>query len=106
MKMIIAVIQDKDASRLVERLIDDNFRATKLATTGGFLKSGNTTLLIGTENPRVDACLQIIKDNSGSREQIDAPVTQLGIDASFPPVKLEVGGATVFVMPIEKYVQF
>ena len=49
MKLIVAVVQDKDSVRLVEALVEKGYRSTKLASTGGFLKSGNTTLLIGVE---------------------------------------------------------
>ena len=45
MKLVLAIVQDDDAIDLIEELTDNNFRVTKLATTGGFLKSGNTTLI-------------------------------------------------------------
>ncbi|PLT32627.1 cyclic-di-AMP receptor [Bacillus sp. V5-8f] len=109
MKMIIAVVQDKDSQRLLNQLVDHNFRATKLATTGGFLKSGNTTFMIGTEDIRVDKCLEIIKESCQSRQQLVAPVSPMGgnADSYVPyPVEIEVGGATVFVLPIESFVQF
>lgn len=47
MKLVIAIVQDEDASRLVGKMMDSGYRVTKLATTGGFLKAGNTTLLTG-----------------------------------------------------------
>lgn len=109
MKLIIAVVQDQDSNRLSGALVDHNFRATKLASTGGFLKSGNTTFLIGTEDIRVDKALQIIKDNCQSREQMVAPVSPMGgnADSFVPyPVEVEVGGATVFVLPIEQFHNF
>lgn len=109
MKLIIAVVQDKDSTKLLGDLVDNNFRATKLATTGGFLKSGNTTFLIGTEELRVNNALEIIKKNCKSREQLVAPVTPMGgnTDSYVPyPVEVEVGGATVFVMPVDKFYQF
>ncbi|OCA88482.1 hypothetical protein F7984_00170 [Pradoshia sp. D12] len=109
MKLIIAVVQDKDSTKLLGDLVDNNFRATKLATTGGFLKSGNTTFLIGTEELRVNKALEIIKKNCKSREQLVAPVTPMGgnTDSYVPyPVEVEVGGATVFVMPVDKFYQF
>lgn len=109
MKLIIAVVQDKDSTKLLSDLVDNNFRATKLATTGGFLKSGNTTFMIGTEELRVKKALEIIKRNCQSREQLIAPVTPMGgnADSYVPyPVEVEVGGATVFVMPVDKFYQF
>lgn len=109
MKMIIAVVQDKDSNRLSAALVDHNFQATKLASTGGFLKSGNTTFLIGTEDYRVDKALAIIKDNCQSRNQLVAPVSPMGghADSYVPyPIEVQVGGATVFVLPIEGFHQF
>ncbi|WP_050613550.1 cyclic-di-AMP receptor [Bacillus testis] len=109
MKMIIAVVQDKDSNRLSSALVEHNFRATKLATTGGFLKSGNTTFMIGTEEIRVNKALQVIKDSCQSREQFVAPISPMGgnADSYVPyPVEVQVGGATVFVLPVEQFHQF
>ena len=109
MKLIIAVVQDKDSTKLLSDLVDNNFRATKLASTGGFLKSGNTTFLIGTEELRVNKALEIIKNNCKAREQLVAPITPMGgnTDSYVPyPIEVEVGGATVFVMQVNKFYQF
>ncbi|RSK25463.1 hypothetical protein EJF36_00220 [Bacillus sp. HMF5848] len=109
MKLIMAVVQDQDSSRLSSALVKNNFRATKLASTGGFLKSGNTTFLIGTEDIRVDKALEIIKENCQNRGQLVAPVSPMGgnADSYVPyPVEVEVGGATVFVLPVEQFHQF
>lgn len=109
MKLIIAVVQDKDSNRLSEALINTNYRATKLASTGGFLKAGNTTFLIGTEDEQVDDVLQIIKENCQSREQLIAPISPMGgnADSYVPyPVEVQIGGATVFILPVEHFEQF
>lgn len=109
MKLIIAVTQDKDANRLVDVLGEEDFKTTKLATTGGFLKEGNTTLMIGCEDEYVDKALELIRDNCSQREQMVAPISPMGgnADSYIPkPVKVEVGGATVFIMPIESFYQF
>jgi uncharacterized protein YaaQ len=109
MKMIIAVVQDQDSNKLSSALVEYNFRATKLASTGGFLKSGNTTFMIGTEDARVEKALAVIKENCQSREQLVAPVSPMGgnADSYVPyPVEVEVGGATVFVLPIEQFHHF
>src|SRR5690625_3759517 len=106
MKLIIAVVQDKDSNRLVTALSKENFRTTKLATTGGCLKEGNTTLMIGCEDEHIDEALKIIKDNCSQREQMVAPISPMGgnADSYIPkPVKVEVGGATVFILPIESF---
>ncbi|MBN8194361.1 cyclic-di-AMP receptor [Bacillus sp. MCCB 382] len=109
MKVIMAVVQDKDSNRLSNALMEHNFRSTKLASTGGFLKSGNTTFIIGTDDIRVDKALQVIKENCQSREQMVAPVSPMGgnADSYVPyPVEVAVGGATVFVLPVEQFHQF
>jgi uncharacterized protein YaaQ len=109
MKMIIAVVQDKDSSRLQDALVEKNYRATKLATTGGFLKAGNTTFMIGVEDAQIDEVMEIIRENCKSRNQMVAPVSPMGgnADAYVPyPVEVEVGGATVFVLPVESFQQF
>lgn len=109
MKLIMAVIQDKDSSRLINALGDEDFKTTKLASTGGFLKEGNTTLMIGCNDDQVDLALKVIRDNCSQREQMVAPISPMGgsADSYIPkPVKVEVGGATVFILPIEQFVQF
>ncbi|APH06747.1 cyclic-di-AMP receptor [Bacillus weihaiensis] len=109
MKLVIVVVQDQDSNKLLNALTDHNFRVTKLSSSGGFLKSGNTTFMIGTEDIRVDKALQIIKDNCKSRDQLVAPVSPMGgnADSFIPyPVEVEVGGATVFVLPVEQFHQF
>jgi|SRR5690625_3100998 len=109
MKLIIAVIQDKDTNRLINALSEKNFQTTKLATTGGFLKEGNTTLMIGCQDEHVEEALEIIKDSCSQREQMVAPISPMGGNADSyisKPVKVEVGGATVFVLPVESFYRF
>lgn len=109
MKLIIAVVQDKDSNRLSNALVEADYRATKLASTGGFLKSGNSTFLIGVEDEQVSPVLEIIKENCKAREQLVAPVSPMGgnADSYVPyPIEIQVGGATVFVVDVEKFEQF
>ncbi|HWL24995.1 MAG TPA: cyclic-di-AMP receptor [Ureibacillus sp.] len=109
MKLVVAVVQDQDSNRLAGALTKNNFRATKLASTGGFLRSGNTTFIIGTNDSLIPQLLDIIRDNCRSREQLVSPVSPLGgnADSYIPyPVEVEVGGATVFVLPIEQFHHF
>lgn len=106
MKLIIAVVQDKDAPRFVGQLVKAGFRATKLASTGGFLKEGNTTLLVGVEDGQVETVLDLVRASCRSREQLVTPLTSSGgnVDAYVPyPVEVIVGGATVFVLGVEQY---
>jgi len=106
MKLIIAIIQDEDASRLISALMDDGYSVTKLATTGGFLRAGNTTLLTGVEDDRVDGCLHIIEKVCKSRKQMAAsPMAAGGIAGMYAhiPIEVTVGGATVFVLDVEQF---
>ncbi|MBC7088461.1 MAG: cyclic-di-AMP receptor [Tissierellales bacterium] len=107
MKLIIAIVQDQDAPGLIEELMDKDFRVTKLASTGGFLKAGNTTLLSGVEDDKVDEILKIIEDNCKTREITTSllTVTMPG-DTYMPyPLEVRVGGATVFIVNVEKYLR-
>ena len=60
MKLVISIVQDDDALDLVDALNEKGYSVTKLATTGGFLKSGNTTLLAGVQKEKVDDVISII----------------------------------------------
>lgn len=109
MKLIVAIVQDEDASRLVAKIMEDGFGVTKLATTGGFLKAGNTTLLIGVEDERVNEALSIIEKICKSRTQIaPSPATMVGMSASYLsyPIEVRVGGATIFVLEVDQFKRF
>jgi uncharacterized protein YaaQ len=106
MKLIVAVVQDKDSIKLIEALMTKGYRATKLASTGGFLKEGNTTLLIGVDTDKVPEVLSIVRKTCKSREQLVTPLTPVGgpVDSYVPyPIEVIVGGATVFVVNVEQY---
>lgn len=109
MKLIVAIVQDEDASRLITALMNEGFSVTKLATTGGFLRAGNTTLLTGVEKDRVDGAMTVIEKICKSRNQIStspSPVSSnSGIYAPFP-VEVVVGGATVFVLDVDQFQKF
>ncbi len=109
MKLVIAIVQDEDAGRVVSALMDKGFGVTKLATTGGFLRAGNTTLISGVEDEKLDGALSIIERICKSREQITASATHMSGGASgvyVPyPIKVTVGGATVFVLEVEQFLK-
>ncbi|MFC4303322.1 cyclic-di-AMP receptor [Cohnella boryungensis] len=109
MKLLIAVVQDKDSNRLSNSLIAEGFRATKLASTGGFLRSGNTTFLIGIEDNQIQHILDVIRANCKVRDQLVTPVSPVSgaADSYIPfPVEVQVGGAAVFVLPVERFEHF
>ena len=106
MKLIIAIVQDEDVSRLVNNLMNDGFGVTKLATTGGFLRAGNTTLIIGVEDEKVSAALGIIQKVCKSRKQVaTSPSPIAGTTGVYVPYPIEVmiGGANVFVLNVEQF---
>ena len=109
MKLVIAIVHDEDAKKLLEHLTENEFRVTKLATTGGFLKAGNTTVLVGVEDHQVESVKTIIDENCKSRkEMLTAPAPISGTTGVFipNPVEVTVGGATVFVIDVEEYHKF
>ncbi len=106
MKLIIAIVQDEDASRLISTLMSDGYRVTKLATTGGFLRSGNTTLLVGVEDEKRKNAMSIIETVCKSRKQIatsPSPISgTTGVYVPYP-IEVTVGGATIFVLDVEQF---
>ncbi|HIZ20805.1 MAG TPA: cyclic-di-AMP receptor [Firmicutes bacterium] len=103
MKLVLAIVNKDDSSAVSTALTKEGFSVTKLATTGGFLMAGNTTFLVGVDDERVDQVLATIEKHSKKRTQM-IPSTSYGTSAyaSFP-VEVTVGGATVFVLNIERY---
>ena len=81
MKLIIAIVNNDDSAVVASALTKENFTVTKLSTTGGFLMVGNTTLLIGTEDERVDTAKQIVAKYS--RTRINKCYISLGLPGIF-----------------------
>lgn len=108
MKLIVAIVQESDSTRLINALGDANFQTTKLATTGGFLKEGNVTLIIGCQDESVSEVLSIMKEYCSERKKITAsPEFPMRAKTNLYNMKpVEVGGATVFVLPIESFYRF
>lgn len=108
MKMLLAIVHNEDAPLLLNELNERKYYVTKLATTGGFLKKGNTTLLLGIDDNQVEEVCEIIKQHSGRRQQImytpPAPSnSNVYNSVSSVPVNVEVGGSTIFILPVEDY---
>ena len=87
MKLIIAIVNSDDSSSVQGALTEGGYFVTKLSTTGGFLKKGNTTFFVGTNDDKVEDCISIIKAHSIM-------------------VDVLVGGATVFVLNIDQFEKF
>ncbi|MFO8061020.1 MAG: cyclic-di-AMP receptor [Bacillota bacterium] len=107
MKLVVAVVQDRDAIDLLQELTDAGYGATKLSSTGGFLREGNTTLLIGCDDEDVEEIFAVIKQVCRTRDQIVTPLTPIrgSTGDSFVPYSVEVtvGGATVFVLKVDQF---
>jgi uncharacterized protein YaaQ len=69
MRLIIAIIKDEDNDTVSKALTEKEFRVTFIASTGGFLRSGRSTLLVGVEDDQVETALDIIRTNCRKREQ-------------------------------------
>ena len=93
MKLIIAIIQDDYVNKVIRILMDNKIRTTRLSSTGGFLKSGNTTLLIGTEEEEIDRIVDLISSQTKSKKVRD------GRD------EVLVGGANLFVIDIHDHIK-
>ncbi len=104
MKLIIAIINYDDAGAVVQSLSKQGFSSTRLSTTGGFLLAGNVTLLIGVEKDQVDQAVDIIRRHSHSRKQLMPAITEMS-HGFMPvmPVEVTVGGATLFVVDVERF---
>jgi uncharacterized protein YaaQ len=106
MKLVIAIVQDEDAGRLVSSLMSEGYGVTKLATTGGFLRAGNTTLLVGVSDDKLQGAMGVIEKICKSRKQIaTSPSPVAGSSGMYVPYPVEVivGGATVFVLDVEQF---
>lgn len=110
MKLIIAVVQDEDSSKLLSVLMQQGFGVTKLATTGGFLKAGNTTLLLGVDDNRISEAIKTIESVCKSRKQVSTATSTMvggmthGEYAAFP-IEVTVGGATLFVLSVDQFLK-
>ena len=106
MKLILAIVSNDDSQNVTTLLTKENYSVTRLATTGGFLRAGNTTIIVGTEDEKVDNVISLIGEESQKRTEVvpSSASYDLGRFASFP-VEVEVGGATIFVLDVEQFLK-
>lgn len=106
MKLVVAIVHNEDAGALVDALLDREYRATRLHSSGGFLKQSNATVILGVEDAQVEEVLGIVRENCHARTQIVNPMPPIMEPGEFfmpYPLEVEVGGATVFVIPVERF---
>lgn len=109
MKLIMSIVHSDDAGQLVDALTGAGYRATTISTTGGFLRQGNATIFVGTEDENVAQVLELIQQNCETRtEYINPlpPVMEPGEMYLPSPVEVQVGGATVFVLDVARFEQY
>ncbi len=108
MKLVVAIVNNDDSHTVQGALTNGGYFVTKLSTTGGFLKKGNTTFMIGVNKDKVDEVLEIIKANAKKRVEREPTVPPTEMGEFFTPIMIDVlvGGATVFVLPIEQFEKF
>jgi uncharacterized protein YaaQ len=109
MKLIISIVNKEDSDTLLKALTEAGHKATVIATTGGFLREGNATVFVGVENDKVEKVLELVKENCHQRTRYLSPIVPVTEPSEFyipQPVELEVGGATVFVLDVERHERF
>lgn len=109
MKLVVCIVHNRDKARVCDDLVAGGFKFTIIASTGGFLRDGNSTLLIGCESDQIDALMALVETNCGTREQmLNAVPFDAGAAGAFlaSPVKVPVGGAVVFVLPVERFERY
>ncbi len=104
MKMIFAVVNNDDSQDVMRALRKEGFYITRLASTGGFLMKGNTTLISVVENEKVEQATAVIKEHSKKRKQL-VPIdySQFNPGVAPYPVEVTVGGAAIFVVDVEQF---
>jgi uncharacterized protein YaaQ len=106
MKLVVAIVHNEDAGVLVDVLLEHDYRATRLHSSGGFLKQSNATVIVGVDDAQVDEVISIVRENCNARTQVVNPMPPIMEPGEFfmpYPLEVEVGGATVFVVPVERF---
>ena len=109
MKLLISIVNRNDVDSLLDALVSGGYRATIISTTGGFLREGNATLLIGVADDSVAAVLEIIKANCPAHTRHVSPwppAVEGGKLRFLLPVEVQVGGAVVFIANMERFERF
>jgi uncharacterized protein YaaQ len=108
-KLVVCIVHNRDKGKITDELVKAGFKFTVIGSTGGFLREGNTTYLIGVDEAELATLEKVIEQYSQSREQL---VNVMPFEAAPPgafipsPVKVPVGGAVVFVLNVEQFLRF
>jgi uncharacterized protein YaaQ len=108
-KLAVCIVHSRDKGKITDELVRAGFKFTVIGSTGGFLREGNTTFLIGIEDDEMDALYAVVEQNCQTREQVvNVMPFEAGPQGGFmaSPVKVPVGGAVVFLLPVEQFRRF
>lgn len=107
MKLLVIIVQDDDVHKLMKAFSKEDIRVTKLSSSGGFLRRGNTTLFVGATEDEVPKIKDILSKVCKSRTEVmpSIPVIAQGMVSSSEPIEVRVGGAVVFILDVEEFVK-
>lgn len=107
MKLVYAIVRNDNEDDVVSQLTQHHYSVTRLSTTGGFLKKGNTTLMIGAEDDKVQEVIDIIKQECGQHQKLTVNMPYISgttmVNYATMPMTVDVGGATIFVINVDRY---
>lgn len=109
MKLVVCIVHNRDRNRVTDEMVKSGFKFTIIGSSGGFLREGNTTIIVGVEEPELDKLYEVIQENCERREQM---VNVAPFDTGAPggllpnPVRVPVGGAVVFVLNVEQFQRY
>jgi uncharacterized protein YaaQ len=109
MKMVVAIVHADDAAGLVKALSQAGYGVTQSKSAGGFLRRQNCMIFAGVPERDIDRVMTIIRDRCHARTELVSPlppVVEPGEVYMPYPMEVEVGGATVFVLPVERFEKF
>ena len=110
MKLVYAIVRNDNEDDVTAALNSEHFIITKLSTVGGFLRKGNVTLMIVTDDDKVQRVIDVIKKECGHSQDITVNMPYISgtgmMNSSTVPVKVKIGGATVFVTDVERFEKF
>ncbi len=106
MKLVIAVVHPKDADACTDGLTSAGFICTRINSFGGFLDRQNVTLMVGVDTPLVDDVMAVLRRSARRRNETLEAGSAVGSVSSMTvpiPMDVEVGGATVFVVDVDRF---
>lgn len=107
MKLIMTIVSNEDSGRVMKHLVKHQYFVTKLSSSGGLLRNGNVTLMIGANDEQVEDIIDIISRHSKSRTELipNSIISEYGGMIPSMPVEVNVGGATIFVLDVQQFMK-